>query len=192
MTRYCFPKTVRKHVLTLFSFISLCLLLTNCVAVSKRKSWMWRKLKTDTTSDPYVGFIEINLLKEAIWIPTPIIMAEVNCSRNYLLDIDFHTETRNEYSKLDSIRYSIYTSGNQIVSTGVLPIKNGEFRIRSYSPGIYRAQCATASSIPLGKQRNPLNGTFTIYATDSTGQPKAIHVTDVTLEYYKPRVGRFF
>ncbi|RSK42496.1 hypothetical protein [Hymenobacter perfusus] len=183
---------MKKWTSTLFPFLLLCLLLTNCVAVSKRKSWMWRKLKSDTTSDPYVGFIEINLLKEVIWIPTPIIMTEVNCSRNYLLDIDFHTETKNEYRKLDSIRYSIITSDNRIVNEGVLPIKNGELSIRSYSPGIYRAQCTTEPSIHLGKQKQALNGTFTIYATDINGQPKAVHVTDVILNYYKPRIMSFF
>ncbi|MBD2715663.1 hypothetical protein KBK19_11505 [Microvirga sp. STR05] len=183
---------MKKRIITLFSFISLCLLLTNCVAVSKRKSWMWRKLKTDTTSIPYVGFIEINLLKEVLWLPTPIIMTEVNCSRNYLLDIDFHTEERNVYNSLDSIRYSISSPNNRIIDAGVLPIKNGRFSIRSYSPGIYRAQCTTEPGIRLGKQKQELNGTFTIYATDSSGRAKSIYISNASLNYYKPKIMSFF
>jgi hypothetical protein len=183
---------MKKWGFTLFPLVIFCLLLTNCVAVSKRKSWMWRKLKSDTTSTPYVAFIEMNLLKEAVLIPTPIIMTEVNCSRNYLLDIDFHTEMKDEYKKLDSIKYSITTIGNDTISEGILPIKNGEFSIRSYSPGIYRAQCTTEASIYLGKQKQSLIGTFTIYATDSNGQPKTIDIDNVGLYYHRPKIMSFF
>ncbi|MBG8552239.1 hypothetical protein [Hymenobacter guriensis] len=177
---------------TIITLAISCLLLTDCVAISKRKSWMWRKSNPDTTSTPYVSFIEINLLKEVIWVPTPIIATEVNSSPDYLLDIDFHTETKNEYHKLDSIRYKIIASDNRTINEGVLPIKNGELSIRSYSPGIYRAQCTTKPSIRLGKQKQALNGTFTIYATGSNGQPKSIYINNIILNYYKPKIISFF
>ncbi|PJJ59080.1 hypothetical protein CLV45_0493 [Hymenobacter chitinivorans DSM 11115] len=119
-------------------------------------------------------------------------MTEINYSQNYLLDIDFHTDTINQYKSLDSIQYSISAPGNSVTQAGVLPIKNGKLSIRSYSPGIYRAQCTTEPRIQLGKQKQGLNGTFIIYATDINNQPKPVFINDISLAYHKPKLWGFF
>lgn len=175
-----------------FMILSCCLILNGCIAVSQRKSWTYQKLKSEATTIPYISYIKIDLTKDKLLIPTPIIMAEINSSKEYLLNIDCITDSLKEYRSLDSIRYTVRTLANAELGKGILPIQNGEFRIRSYSYGKYRAQCATEPKIKLGKQKQSLVATFIIYATDSTGQPKTIGIDNVGLYYHKPRVVGFF
>ncbi|UOR07300.1 hypothetical protein MUN82_09410 [Hymenobacter aerilatus] len=166
-----------------------CFYISSCVAVRQPKSWRYRQLGSETESTrPFIG---INLKKSTTLLPIPLIIWEVGSSRNYLLDIDFHTENI-EYKQLDSIRYEIQNLDKEVLASGTLPIINGELSRRSYSPEVHRAQCTTQPIIALGNQRQELIGTFTIYATDAKGQKALVLVESVALHYFKARFGSFF
>jgi len=163
-------------------------LFSGCL-VSQRKSWAYTQLtsKTEITKP----FIKINLEKETLWLPLPLFVWEISCSRNYLLDIDFHTKDV-MYNHLDSISYKIRSVENLTLATGTLPIVNGELSRRLYSPEVHRAQCTTQPLIILGNQRQELTGDFVIYATDINNHKTTIPVDSVALHYFKARITSFF
>jgi len=184
---------MRYRIFYTITFLFSCLFTDGCVAVSKREYWRWTKIKLDTISTkPYVTYIDIHLIKEQGLLPLPLIGVETNRSKGYMLDIDLNTKSKQEYQRLDSIQYSISTLDNKLISAGVLPIRNGEVTIRWYSPGDYRAQCTTAPSISIGKQKQELKSNFIIYATAVDNQSKCIYIDNTNLRYYKPRIVSFF
>ena len=168
-------------------FLVCCVLMSSCLIRLPYKSHRQLPSKTDATQ----LFIEIVLEKPVFWLPVPYNLKKVKYSKNYLLDIDFHTK-QVEYKRLDSIRYEISNEEKQAIASGTLPIINGELSRRSYSPEVHRAQCTTQPDIVLRKQGGDLVSNFIIYATNINNQPVSIAMSNRTLIDHKFRIGRLF
>ena len=149
--------------------------------------------------DPTRLFIELNIQKESLFIPMPLILWQAGFQREYVLDIDMHTKTP-QYLWLDSVSYTLGNQQRQLLSAQTLPLAHGDFYERSYSPGLYRAQCATAPRIVLskvlskvrGKVRGDLRGTFRLYLTTIDHRQEVFIIPEVPIRYYRSRIGPIF
>ncbi|WBO83087.1 hypothetical protein [Hymenobacter yonginensis] len=154
-----------------------------CVAWRKPESWVWHQPPEVTQTGK--SHIRIELLHATSFLPLPLTAWEISRSDSCIMDIDFHTSTR-QYLRLDSVRYALM-NGQQPLGSGVAVIRAGDMGIRSYSPDVYRVQCTTRPIAKLRRQQ-VLAGTFVLYVTDLQNQPQAIHIGQTSFTYHRPHL----
>jgi hypothetical protein len=182
-------------VLRMITGLLLAVLSSSCVASRRPAYWSYWQLhsKADQTTQPT---ILLDLQKETLPLPVPAVLWLIG-SRQYQLTLDFLTSTM-EYQQFDSIQYQLRTTQNQVLTAGTLPFRRGEVNKVPFEPSMpslpvrYLIRCTTPARIPLSKQRQPLMGTFLIYAKDRNGQPALVPVDQVPLRYYEARISTIF
>ncbi len=160
--------------------LSLCL--SSCYIRVPRQ---WQVLNPVVPAEPY---IDITVRKEGLPLPIPPVLWFAGTTKEYMLDIMVHMAPL-DYQRLDSIAYEIRGEEQQVVAAGTLPLLGGEFSFRAYDPTRYQAQSATKHRVKLGKHRQNLTGTFTLYLTDKQQKVRQLPLQKVPLKYTKARFG---
>ena len=124
----------------------------------------------------------------ALYLPFPLVAWEFRLSKAYYLALDVHTRDV-VYDRLDSVGYRIWTHPRHVLASGTVPVRNGAFSRRAYSPDVHRAQCETPARIVLPNPAPEMKGTFLLYVTDAARRSQIIRLDSVSLHYHKARFG---